>query len=127
MIIEITETHIKHARWCDWNDPTDPRANPIKAALEDAGFEDIQFESHQGLLPSPKPKWKLHLGDNTYEMSYDLKDYYRRWMIDGAHLNKPAEIKLNNDTMIADIRIKRYVSHARQLGYRTIDLGGHWE
>ena len=109
MIVEITEQHIKHARWCDWNDPNDPRANPIKAAFEDAGFEDIRFESHQGLLPSPQPKWKLYLGDKTYEMSYDLKDYYRRWMIDGAHQNKPAEIHLRNDTMIADIRIKRYV------------------
>ena len=107
-------------------DPDQP--NPIRLAMQDAGYDNdrIKLEMYSNILP-PNHDWGLWIDGQRYGMSHELRRWLSYWYIEHGDRTKPAELLIDDETMTADIRIKRYVSYARQLGYRKINLGGHWE
>lgn len=143
--IHITEDHIYHARWATDYAPDDPRKDAVFAAFQDAGIE-VEFEIYLNHLP-PRHDWAILIIEREsfiedsrfgpvgcvrtirkrYAMTPALLRYYDYLRIEQGHRTKPAVINLDDEAMTADVREKRYVSYARQLGYRRISLGGHWE
>ena len=124
--IHITDDHIYHAKWASWHRPDDDRRDAIIAAFQDAGIDDVQIEIHLNLLP-PNHKWGIWINGKRYAMTPSLVRYYDDFRIEDGHRTKPAVITLDDETMTADIRIKRYISYAKQQGYKTLNLGGYWE
>ena len=120
MIIEITEHHIRQARqtpiYRDAPYPTE--ADPVITALHDAGHPEAHIESHSG-LDGMHRDWKVYLNGKCYQMTLPLKFYYRDALAYLAQRTKPATITLDDDTMSADVRVKRY---------RTVSkfLPGEW-
>lgn len=126
--IHINEEHILTARHTPIyrSEPYPPEADVLHNAFTDAGI-DFKIESYGGLDGSAKD-WKIHSNGKTYTMSVSLKMYYSDAICELADSRtKPAVVIFDDETLTADIRVKRWVSYARQLGYRRISLGGHWE
>jgi len=126
--IHISEEHIRTARHTPIyrSEPYPPEADVLYNAFTDAGI-DFKIESYDGLDGSSKD-WKIHANGKAYTMTVSLKMYYGDAICELADSRtKPAVITLDDETMSADVRVKRYVSYARQLGYKTLNLGGHWE
>ena len=97
MIIKIGKKHINS------------EANPLRAALVEAGFSEIHFEIYLNLLP-PRHDWKIHI-DGT-RLRHDL------WIAviiltagelkREAHAPSPAHLILDRrDERTADIRVIR--------------------
>lgn len=106
MIVKITQAHIAKARWCEWNDPESPEANPIRAALLEAGFEKVEFEIHTNQLP-PRHDWQIVVDSTAYAMTYDCRDYVDRWRIEQGSRTKPADLILDDNARTADVLICR--------------------
>ena len=126
--IHINEDHIRTARHTPIyrNKPYPRQANVLNNAFDDAGIE-VEIEAYGGLDGSAKD-WKIHHDGTAYIMTASLKYYYGDAIAELAdQRTKPAVITLDDETMTADVRRKRYVSYARSLGYKTLSLGGHWE
>lgn len=139
--IHITEDHIYHQRWTTSHRPDCTPKKAIFAAFQDAGIE-IEVEIHINQIP-PNHDWGLLVIEREieytptgtvrlirrqrYAMSHALIDYVDDLRIHNGKRTKPAVITLDDKNMTADVRVKRYVSYARQLGYKKITMGGHWE
>ena len=124
--IDVTADHIYHAKWASWHRPDDPRRDAIITAIQDAGIEDVKIEIHLNLIP-PNHDWAIELNGRRYAMTRAMLRYYDDLRIEQGHRTKPAELIFDDEAMTVDVRVKRYISYARQLGYKTLNLGGHWE
>ena len=94
MIIKIGKKHINS------------EANPLRAALVEAGFSEIHFEIYLNLLP-PRHDWKIHVDGTRFEMTWGCRDYYDRWRIGGGSQTRPAHLILDRREGTADIRVIR--------------------
>lgn len=94
MIIKIGKKHINS------------EANPLRAALVEAGFSEIHFEIYLNLLP-PRHDWKIHIDGTRFEMTWGCRDYYDRWRIEGGSQTRPAHLILDRREGTADIRVIR--------------------
>jgi len=124
--IQVTEDHIYHAKWASSFCPNDPRRDAIITAIQDAGIDEVKVEIHLNHLP-PRHDWAIELNGKRYAMTHGMVRYYDDFRIEQGHRTKPAELIFDDEAMTVDVRVKRYVSYARQLGYKTLNLGGHWE
>ena len=117
--IQIDRKHIYRDR---------EQPDPIRLAMADAGHTPnrVKLEMYTNLLP-PNHDWALWIDGIRYAMSHELRRWISYWYIEDGHRTKPAELLINDETMTADIRVKRFRSYARQLGYKRISLGGHWQ
>ena len=108
--------------------PDRDQPNPIRLAMADAGYasDRVKLEMYSNLLPQ-NHDWGLWIDGQRYAMSHELRRWISYWYIEDGHRTKPAELLIDSETMTADIRVKQFVSYARRLGYRRINLGGHWQ